>query len=957
MPRTAKEQPARATRRTKETEAPAKRSRKAAVEEAPTKRTRKVAQEEPAARRGRKSIVEEETPTKRSRKAVSEETPQRKKRSSATVEEQPAEPEYFNPYADIDATLDVIEKKAGISENTLDKSEGRMSSGNLCLDIVLGGGYTAGWYTNFGQEQCCKTTEAVSVLVSAINHDVPIIAYYDFEGSASPDYIENIMRNMGLKADVKSIFGVKDREGNYVVKPRVRYRSEAIAEKFFDFVAGLERKLPDKKKIGDQWYYLYENTKENQKLVAGKYDKAYFSKTNMYRIPAKDGSLQAMILVDSYPAMLPENKDVDDPNGAIASQARMFSEQLQRVKGRVRSKRIAILGINQLRLRPMTMGNPEYEPCFIGSTPVHLADGTVDTIRNIVLKKRKVKVLSFDRETGEISAKRVIGWKDNGNRLVSELVRVVYQAFDRHGNPVSSEFTATKEHKIWTPSGWVEAGSLQPNDTIYLNLPKDTYSSDQQQLIYGSLLGDGVFESNKRSIGWKLMYSHVRYQVPYMMWKAQALDFGDVFEIPGSSSIQRYRPMGKLSSFTSFRHYNPAIARYARLLKSNHTVYEAKHAKAILDIFEKLDLRGLAIWYMDDGHFANDRKNGMWVTTLSCDRFSDELKQAAAGCIERLTGVKPSIHPKHGKLTISGKHENLLFQEAISEYIHPSMSYKLFNCASAGQYAWSLEGPTTLNTLHKTKVLSIEKAQLGSKYARVYDLTVEDNHTYFVGGSSQNNAESSTTSRKLRADGIAVSNCGEALKLYSDVRLKHASRAISSAPYVTASILAKAKKNGGIEAEKSVQFKGEDSYRYINVRAHKNKLSRPYLEAWLRLWISNPRGEAQGFDPVFDTYAYLKQTGQMQGKRDKMKLSLVQGKNKLEAKKFIDWHEFKTLILGTRAEIKEICEEIGLKPMYVRDFCFKQMASGLGIDLYNAQLSADSDDDDGEIHDSENPDD
>lgn len=561
MPRTAKEQPARATRRTKETEAPAKRSRKAAVEEAPTKRTRKVAQEEPAARRGRKSIVEEETPTKRSRKAVSEETPQRKKRSSATVEEQPAEPEYFNPYADIDATLDVIERKAGISENTLDKSEGRMSSGNLCLDIVLGGGYTAGWYTNFGQEQCCKTTEAVSVLVSAINHDVPIIAYYDFEGSASPDYIENIMRNMGLKADVKSIFGVKDREGNYVVKPRVRYRSEAIAEKFFDFVAGLERKLPDKKKIGDQWYYLYENTKENQKLVAGKYDKAYFSKTNMYRIPAKDGSLQAMILVDSYPAMLPENKDVDDPNGAIASQARMFSEQLQRVKGRVRSKRIAILGINQLRLRPMTMGNPEYEPC------------------------------------------------------------------------------------------------------------------------------------------------------------------------------------------------------------------------------------------------------------------------------------------------------------------------------------------------------------------------------------------------------------GEALKLYSDVRLKHASRAISSAPYVTASILAKAKKNGGIEAEKSVQFKGEDSYRYINVRAHKNKLSRPYLEAWLRLWISNPRGEAQGFDPVFDTYAYLKQTGQMQGKRDKMKLSLVQGKNKLEAKKFIDWHEFKTLILGTKAEIKEICEEIGLKPMYVRDFCFKQMASGLGIDLYNAQLSADSDDDDGEIHDSENPDD
>lgn len=564
MPRAAaKEQPTK-RRPTAKEEPVAKRSRGAKTiieQEKPTRSRRKAEVEEPAptTRGRRKTTVEAPAPTGRTRKARATEVeePVAKKTRRATKEETP-EPEVagFDPYANIDATLDLIEKKAGISENTLDKSEGRMSSGNLCLDIVLGGGYTAGWYTNFGQEQCCKTTEAVSVLVSALNHNVPIIAYYDFEGSASPEYIENIMRNMGVKADVKSIFGVKDREGNYIVRPRVRYRSEAIAEKFFDFVAGLERKLPDKKKIGDQWFYIYENTKENQKMLSGKYDKSYFSKTNLFRVPAPDGSPQAVILVDSYPAMLPEDKDVDDPNGAIASQARMFSEQLKRVKGRVRPKRIIILGINQLRLKPMSMGNPEYEPC------------------------------------------------------------------------------------------------------------------------------------------------------------------------------------------------------------------------------------------------------------------------------------------------------------------------------------------------------------------------------------------------------------GEALKLFSDVRLKHASRAISSAPYITAAMLAKAKKNGGIETEKSVQHKGEDSYRYINVRAHKNKLSRPYLEAWLRLWITNPKGEAQGFDPVFDTYAYMKQTGQMLGKRDKMKISLVHGKGRLEATKFMDWHEFKTLILGTKAEIKEICTEIGLKPMFIRDFCFKQMASGLGIDLFNTANSAD-DEDDGEIHDSE----
>ena len=59
---------------------------------------------------------------------------------------------------------------------------------------------------------------------------------------------------------------------------------------------------------------------------------------------------------------------------------------------------------------------------------------------------------------------------------------------------------------------------------------------------------------------------------------------------------------------------------------------------------------------------------------------------------------------------------------------------------------------------------------------------------------------------------------------------------------------------------------------YIKVRGHKNKLSRPYLECWLRLWITDAKGDAQGFDPVFDTYMYLLSTGQVEGKRAKLRL-------------------------------------------------------------------------------------
>jgi RecA/RadA recombinase len=486
-------------------------------------------------------------PTRSRRSKVVEEEPKAKRRSRKTevavssrniVEEARAT---FNPYANIDTTLDAIERAVGLSDSYMDKSVKRLSTGVLALDIILGGGITAGWYTNFGQEQSCKSTAAVTILAAALNTNVPIISYFDFEGSAEPNYLENILHTMGVSSDIKSIFGVRDEKtGEYIVKPRVRYRSEGIAEKFFDFLHQLEKKLPDKKKIGDSWYYIYESKtldgkihKANAAIVGDRYDKSYFKKTGLYRIPAPDGSLQALILVDSYPAMLPEKQDADDAGEAMAVQARMFSSQLKRVKGRMKGKRIAVIGINQLRLRPaVMMGNPEYEAC------------------------------------------------------------------------------------------------------------------------------------------------------------------------------------------------------------------------------------------------------------------------------------------------------------------------------------------------------------------------------------------------------------GEALKLYSDVRLRFASRALSG---VSKFIGEKVTGTGQIESERSLTSKtGEDQYRYIHVRAHKNKLSRPYLEMYLRLWITDAKGNAQGFDPVFDTFQYLKFTGQLIGRRSKMLLQLKGN----EATKRINWHDFKALILGKPAVVKEMCAAIGMKPVHLRKKCFAQVASGLGTELY-----------------------
>lgn len=388
------------------------RGKKAAAKEEPAKRGRKKAEEE-APKRGRKAKEEVEEKPKRGskkaeaetkakgKKAAKEEKPAKGKKAKANTYEKEekakdkkggkkvkkgdddvgSEIDFFNPLADIDSDLDSIEKDYSLSGATLTDKEKRLSTGNLELDSIIGGGLLPGWYTFFGGEQSCKSTGANSLMAAALNTEVPVISMWDYEGSTSHEYLSNIMKTLGVKMSIEEVFGIQDPStAEWIKKPRVRYYSESVAEKFFDYVAKLERTLPDKILMGDQWYYVYEHKdhtgkviKRNEKIVGNRYDKEYFKKTGKYRIPAKDGNLQALVILDSLPAMLPERMDVDDPGSGMAAQARMFSEQIKRIKGKMRSKRIALIAVNQLRKAPAVMfGNPEYEPC--GEAPKYYSD-------------------------------------------------------------------------------------------------------------------------------------------------------------------------------------------------------------------------------------------------------------------------------------------------------------------------------------------------------------------------------------------------------------------------------------------------------------------------------------------------------------------------------------------------------------------------------------------------------
>lgn len=168
---------------------------------------------------------------------------------------------------------------------------------------------------------------------------------------------------------------------------------------------------------------------------------------------------------------------------------------------------------------------------------------------------------------------------------------------------------------------------------------------------------------------------------------------------------------------------------------------------------------------------------------------------------------------------------------------------------------------------------------------------------------------------------------GNALQQFSDVRLRQTSRALSAAPF---SPVADKKKDYN-ETEQSVEFEGKDVYRYVHIKAIKNKLWTPNRQCLIRIWVEDGSGTARGIDPVFDTIAYLKDTGQLSGTRKGFKLDL-DGLGK--ATKSMTWHQIKQWILGSKETMTKASTYAGYKPMNLRAFCFKQITSGTAEKLY-----------------------
>lgn len=880
----------------------------------------------------------------------------------ARKKQQDNEEKSFDPFSMIDDEIDGMEKRFKLNSMSIDKNEPRFSTGLLSLDTMLGGGLLGGgWYTFFGGEQSAKSTTAMNVMASIVAQKdfTGKAAAFDYEGSTQGDYVENIMRGMGIKEDITNVFGIRDDEtGQWVVKPRIRYYSPDTGEKFFDYLAKLEKVLPDKVKMNDSWYYVFENTKANQKSLKGHYDKAYFSKHNKFRVPAKDGSIQAVVLVDSYPAMLPSQADEkDEGDKSIGLQARMFSEGMKRVKSAMRRKRVVVLGVNQLRKIPMAMYGPtENEPCG-ESLKFYCGRGDMEVFS----------------DKGMLSLNDV--YRNPVDSILSLEGREDVALFDYMGDHVTSTIllqngqylSGRREHRVMTVSPgklepkWTQLKDVKSNHYLPVKVGGDVWSkttplfdfdfvpSNVQGLnsggpdcilpssmtlelaeLLGMLTADGYLcngrinftNSNERKLR---LYSDL---------------CGSVFGI----TPKRREHQGKNIDLTFNSKKVSAFLTYLG-------VYNKKSRDKVVSWAIKQSPREYIIAFLQGMFNCDSYGLGKKHDSRSCqfvfNTYSGELAKTVQLMLLNL-GVFSSLEREYSghnspakdpsnpslcnynTLKVSGAADvEKLYDTVWIRKNRSKAKEAIHDYETIPRYKRIKTGSDKLPELESFRskanpFIKWVKKDLGFDTLFLSDFTEELFREFEEYCAALPNAMQRSTYRKsaeyvhsfveyTRKNNLvwvkAAENyhASEPTPVY-DMNMPKTHTTVfngvvshnSDCRIKTASVSIPHAK-GMLEEEQSVCYDGYDNYRYIRFRTQKNKLGGiPNQKVDLRLVVENANGDATGFCRTWDAYQYLKMTGQVAGTRKKIKF--LEGMNvktrDANGKEKVVWVDFKSPLAG-----------------------------------------------------------
>ena len=332
-------------------------------------------------------------------------------------------------------------------------------------------------------------------------------------------------------------------------------------------------------------------------------------------------------------------------------------------------------------------------------------------------KGEKLKVKTFNENSEQFEFKNVISVTDKG-------IKPIYEITTNGLNKIQ----ATDNHPFMTQNGWKQLKDLEiGKDYLYLDKPsnqKTKYipNDDQLQLILGSALGDGSLQKvSNNNYEFRIKFTHSDKQINYLKFKQKILNCKEPYIIKSGYTQQD------------------------NIYTTNSNVFLLPYSSKI-DFINHLDLRGLAILYMDDGSKLS--KYDYSGTRISCNSFSLEETNALIDKLKEF-GINSTNVPRkrnnkiYNELYIDSNNSKIFFKK-IAPYMHFDCYYK--NPLSTGEYNW--------NSKWKSFGGNIVKSIQYVGEQKVLDMEVEDNHNFLISKFHQKNGSS-----------ILVHNCQDLSQL------------------------------------------------------------------------------------------------------------------------------------------------------------------------------------------------
>lgn len=452
-----------------------------------------------------------------------------------------------------------------------------------------------------------------------------------------------------------------------------------------------------------------------------------------------------VIVVDSVAALTPKDEiEGDMGQQHVGKQARLMSQALRKLTAIVHKSKTVVVFINQIRMQIGVMFG-----CFSYDTRVMLADGTKAKIGTLVNQTKKTKVLSYNFEKKCFEAKPIIDWHVNGE--TDSFLQFFVQNHTGNGR---RGFSCTPDHKIYTPSGWKMAKELAEGDEISVHITDTSLTPQQEEVIIGSLLGDGNIKSNHEQTAF-FREEHGPKQSAYVSWLASEL--GDI-----TSNVQTSTTRGN------------ALVETKHLLRLGdlHGLFYPEQKKIVPEfLVEQATPRMIALWYCGDGSL--DTGTCAWKDKTYARQPRASLYTNAFGdhheSMDRINrifarfGIAPTWRKCGAYRVLSfSVHEAPKFFELIAPFVPQSMEYKLPEIYRGRYHQSEPQQSHQSQILRPMRIKEIRVRipyQDGQRISKQrFDISVADNHNYFVDGCLVSNSPETTPG-------------GKALKFYTSVRL------------------------------------------------------------------------------------------------------------------------------------------------------------------------------------------